>query len=308
MEYDLEALGSELKGRGYVIVRNVIDPAVVSALNADLDPCFAAVPFCDGEFYGRSTKRFGALLNRSPHAEAFVRHPLALALATHLLGPWCDRILLNLTQAVEIHPGALAQYPHRDEDMWGGPKGGGLEYLVNVIWPLTPFHAGNGATRLWAKPGDDGAGRADSGEYEGDGAGVPGSTIFDEADAIYAEVAPGDVLLFAGSTLHAGSANHAILPRRGLIISYCLGWLRPFENQWLVYPPGVAQGFDPELAALIGYAQHRPNLGNVEGQCPSRLLRGDTASLVAATDALREEQADALRSYVAGQRSGPVAA
>src|SRR3546814_4276017 len=47
-----------------------------------------------------------------------------------------------------IHPGALAQYPHRDQDMWQGPKGE-VEYLLNVIWPLSPFTAENGATRLW---------------------------------------------------------------------------------------------------------------------------------------------------------------
>src|SRR3546814_15209989 len=54
----------------------------------------------------------------------------------------------DLTQAIEIHPGALAQYPHRDQDMWQGPKGE-VEYLLNVIWPLSPFTAENGATRLW---------------------------------------------------------------------------------------------------------------------------------------------------------------
>ena len=29
--------------------------------------------------------------------------------------------------------------------------------------------------------------------------------------------------------------------RRGAIVSYCLGWLKPYENQWLAYPPEVAQ-------------------------------------------------------------------
>jgi hypothetical protein len=89
--------------------------------------------------------------------------------------------------------------------------------------------------------------------------------------------------------------------RRGIIISYCLGWLRSFENQYLVYPPEVARHFDPQLAALVGYAQHRPNLGNVEGQCPSLLLHGSPADLLAATDALRPDQAEALECYVAEQ-------
>ena len=78
--------------------------------------------------------------------------------------------------------------------------------------------------------------------------------------------------------------------RRGIIISYCLGWLKPYENQWLTYPPEVASAFNPELAALVGYQQHRPNLGNYDGQCPSILLGGDPPDHLAAIDALRPDQ------------------
>src|SRR3546814_13713635 len=87
-------------------------------------------------------------------------------------------------------------------------------------------------------------------------------------------------------------------PRRGIVISYCLGWLKPFELQWLVYPPQVARLFSPELAALVGYAQHRPNLGNVEGQCPSILLGDHVPDYLPAVDALRPDQADAAAMFV----------
>jgi hypothetical protein len=36
-----------------------------------------------------------------------------------------------------------------------------------------------------------------------------------------------------------------------MIVSYCLGWLKPYENQWLAYQPAIARAFDPELAAPI---------------------------------------------------------
>lgn len=280
----LDLHAAALRSRGYAIVRGVVEPALVAALAADLDDRFAATPFCDGDFYGRRTKRFGSLLTRSAHAAAFVQHALALDLAERMLSPHCDRIALNLTQAVEIHSGALAQYPHRDEDMWGGAKGE-TEYLINVIWPLTAFTAANGATRLW--PGSHHPARA---------------TVREE-EAVFAEMMPGDMLVFLGSTLHGGGGNRTPLPRRGLIVSYCLGWLKPFENPWLVYPPEIARDFPPELAALVGYAQHRPNLGNVEGQCPSLLLRGALPEHGAATDALRPDQAAALETYVAEQQA-----
>nr|WP_254798110.1 phytanoyl-CoA dioxygenase family protein [Sphingobium sp. AS12] len=257
---------------GYCVLRGALDPAIIDALAADLAPAFALTPMCRGVFYGERTRRFGALLRRSEKAEALVRHSGVLEIAEHMLLPWCQRIALNLTQAIEIHPGAPAQLPHRDQDMWAGPKGA-VEYLVNVMWPIDPFTATNGGTRLWPGSHVD----PDIGELP-------------EADAVFPEVMPGDALLFLGSTLHGGGANLSLAPRRGIIVSYCLGWLKPFELQWLVYPPAVARHFSPELAALVGYAQHRPNLGNVEGQCPSILLGDTVADHLGAIDALRPDQ------------------
>lgn len=253
------------------------------ALDRELEPRFATTPFCEGGFYGARTKRFGALLRRSTHAQLLVRHPLVLGIVETVLRAWCDRIALNLTQAVELHPGALAQIPHRDQDIWGGPKGE-IEYQVNVIWPLTPFTAANGATMVWPASNRPGA-ATDPGIDPG----------------VAAEMEPGSTLLFLGSTVHGGGGNTTDLARRGVIVGYCLGWLRTFENQYLVYPPEVARNFDPDLAALVGYAQHRPNLGNVEGQCPSILLGRASLDDLAAVDALRPDQAEALERYVADQ-------
>jgi hypothetical protein len=89
---------------------------------------------------------------------------------------------------------------------------------------------------------------------------------------------------------------------RGIVIGYSLGWLKPYENQWLAYPPEVARHFDPELAALVGYRQHRPNLGNFEGQCPSVLLGDYDGSPLGAIDALRPDQMAAADAFTAGGR------
>ncbi|HEU4961972.1 MAG TPA: phytanoyl-CoA dioxygenase family protein [Sphingomonas sp.] len=277
-------VSDDLDRSGYCVIEHALEPEAIASLNADLALHFAATPFCKGAFYGEQTKRFGSLLKRSRRAETLVRHPLVLALVERALGTWCDRIQLNLTQAVEIHPGAPAQFAHRDQDMWQGPKGE-LEYLVNVMWPLTSFTATNGATRIW--PGSHRTADA----------------MLPEEQAVAVEAEPGSAILFLGSTLHGGGENLALQPRRGIIVSYCLGWLKPFENQWLVYPPHVARHFDPELAALVGYAQHRPNLGNYEGQCPSILLREEIPDHLAATDALRPDQAEAIAAVV-GSRAG----
>ena len=104
------------------------------------------------------------------------------------------------------------------------------------------------------------------------------------------ELEPGSALLFLGSTLHGAGGNCSDEIRRGAIVSYCLGWLKPYENQWLAYPPEVARTFPSELAALVGYRQHRPNLGNYEGQCPSVLLGDGAHRPLGAIDALRPDQ------------------
>lgn len=283
MSSSTDRASAALARDGFCIIERAVDPALIAGINADLNQRFTETPPCQGDFYGPRTKRFGALLGRSPQVAKLVMHERILAIVEQMLLPWCDRIALNLTQAIEIHPGALPQLPHRDQDMWGGPKGS-LEYLVNVMWPLDAFTRENGGTRLW-----------------------PGSHIdpevldMDEDEAVVPTVVPGDALLFLGSTLHGGGGNATMAPRRGIVASYCLGWLKPFELQWLVYPPAVARRFPPDLAALVGYAQHRPNLGNVEGQCPSILLQDKIPSHLPAVDALRPDQSEAAAEFVRWQ-------
>src|SRR3546814_15297266 len=77
----------------------------------------------------------------------------------------------------------------------------------------------------------------------------------------------------------------------------------PYENPWLAYPPSVARTFDAGLAALAGYAQHRPNLGKYEGRCPSVLLGGYVPRHLGAIDALRPDQASAVAAFAAAERS-----
>lgn len=289
-KHSIDAWAERLFADGYCIIPNLIAETKVAALSRDLDPAFGATLPSVGPFYGSGTRRFGSLLKRSPHSAAFVQNALILGLVERALGPWCDRFQLNLTQAIEITPGAGQQPPHRDQDMWGGPKGE-LEYLVNVMWPYTEYNSRNGATRLW-----QGSHRQQE------------EILLPEEEAVIAEMAPGSALVFLGSTLHGGGANFSAGSRRGMIVSYCLGWLKPYENQWLAYPPEVARHFSPELAALVGYFQHRPNLGGYEGQCPSVLLRDTLPERLGARDELRPDQEELIAAYLAGELQLPKAA
>ena len=279
-----EHLAGDLSRDGFLILRGAAAPSIIAEIEADLSERFEATPFCEGGFYGDRTKRFGRLLIRSPRMSDLVMNPAILAMAERVLERWCDRIQLNLTQAIELHPGALPQFPHRDQDMWQGSLGE-VEYLVNVMWPLTRFTPENGATLLW--PGSHGAAA-----LEGKAVGEPVTAVAD----------PGDAILFLGSTLRGAGGTSSPCVRRAIIVSYCLGWLKPYENQWLAYPPHIARTFAPPVAALAGYAQHRPNLGNFEGQCPSVLFGGYPEGPLAAIDALKPEQTAMLAAHVEVQR------
>ena len=279
-----EAIAADLLDQGYAVVPGAMPPELVEALDGDLAPVFERTPFSRGAFYGANTRRFHGLLRRSAHMADFVLHTAILGAVKSLLGPHCDRVQLNLTQAIEIVPGGEAQPPHRDQDMWP-VHSPGVEYLVNVMWPFTPYRASNGGTILW--PGSHR--RQDE-------------IVIAEDEAIAVEMDPGSALLFLGSTLHAGGCNRTSEPRRGMVVSYSLGWLKPYENLWLSYPPEVARSFTPELAALAGYVQHRPNLGNYEGQCPSVLLGDKVPAQIGAIDALRPDQTELLAAFANSAR------
>jgi ectoine hydroxylase-related dioxygenase (phytanoyl-CoA dioxygenase family) len=281
---DPEVWADVLSRDGFCIIRNAFDRQTIRDLASDVEDRFEKTPFSDGDFYGRRTKRFGGLLKRSDHAKSLIEDQLMLGIANAVLGPYCDCIQLNLTQAISIYPGETLQAPHRDQDMWAGPKGQ-IEYLINVMIPFVPYREVNGATVLWR------------GSHRWAPEAAP------DANAVeIAEMDPGDVLIFLGSTLHCGGANRTDFPRSGLIVSYSLGWLKPYENQWLVYPPEIARTFSPKLAELVGYRVHRPNLGNYEGQCPSVLFRDQIDDYLAATDEVKPDQAEALAAFKQNQK------
>lgn len=283
---NLASWAALLERDGYCIIPDVLPPSVLAALEADLEGAFIQTPLGEGDFYGYRTKRFGSLLRRSQHAARLVMEPTVLGLANTILSGACERIQLNVAQAIEIHPGEVEQFPHCDHDMWSGIKGQ-HEYLVNVMWPISRFTKDNGATRIY--PGTH---RTQI------------NSLDELGDPVVAECAPGSAICFLGSTVHGAGPNRSNDVRRAVVIGYSLGWLKPYENPWLAYPPEIAKTFTPELAALAGYAQHRPNLGNYEGQCPSILLQEHVPPFPRATDALRPDQQEAVHNFARAQRAG----
>jgi ectoine hydroxylase-related dioxygenase (phytanoyl-CoA dioxygenase family) len=283
---DVDDAVAELQRTGYVILRDRVGPQAVDGLNDDFRQRFERTPFCKGNFYGARTKRFSQVLKRSRHAEAFVRDDLILSVAEQILGSWCERIQLGLTQAIEMHPGSPTQAPHRDQEIYPGPRTGGIQYMVNVMFPLTRYTRANGATLIWPD-----SHRADP------------DALLDLDAAVPMEMEPGDAVIWLGSTMHSGGANVTSDIRRGLIVNYSLGWLKPFELNWLAYPPQIAREFDPVLAGLIGYCHHRPSIGMYDGQCPSLLLDGAIDDFIGTVDAMNPNQEARILRWMDIERS-----
>ena len=277
----------QLASVGYCIIPDLLPTSIIRDLEADLERDFQRTPFGRGDFYGYRTKRFGSLLRRSRFTADLVREPTIMSLAEMILKPACERIQLNVAQAIEIHSGEIEQFPHCDQDMWPGDKGG-QQYLLNVMWPLSRFTEVNGATRFYPDTHKQSV-----------------ESLEQLPEPVVAECLPGSAICFLGSTIHGAGANRSNDVRRGVLIGYSLGWLKPYENLWLSYPPHIAKNFEPDLAELAGYTQHRPNLGNYEGQCPSTLLHDIVPDFPRATDALRSDQQAAVREFADGKRLKP---
>ncbi len=261
-----------LREHGVLIVENALDAARLADLRGELAPWFAAAFHGEGEFFGRSTRRFSGLFAKSRAAGDLAIDPVVLpALETLLKGdpaaPACDAIELNLTQAIAIEPGEAPQFLHRDEDLW--PFANTVEIMANAMWAIDDFTAENGATRLI--PG--------SHRWPRDREPAPGEAI--------AAVAPaGSVILWLGGVLHGGGGNASTAVRRGVVISYRLAWLAPAEKLLLSTPPEVARALPERLQRLLGYQLHRPNLGWIEGQDPIGWLRRDYDELAPTKDNL----------------------
>jgi ectoine hydroxylase-related dioxygenase (phytanoyl-CoA dioxygenase family) len=233
-----------MKRDGAAILRDVIPTATVEQMLSEVKPYVEGTPMGSDDFTGRKTQRTGALVARTPTCRELVLDPAVLAAAKSFLSPFTERIILHLTQTININPGQGKQVIHRDRLAWGTHLPLSIEPQFNTIWALTDFSEENGATRV--VPGSAGWGWERHATPE---------------ETCQAVMSAGSVLLYSGSVLHSGGENRSAAARMGLNITYCLGWLRQEENQYLSCPPHIAKDLAPELQELLGYTMGNYALG-----------------------------------------------
>jgi len=279
---DADAVHAAFERDGVVIVEHLLPLAVVDRVNAEVEDAVAAAD-PDAElfnevmkvFHGPFTKQVAGMPGISPtFAVDVMCHPLLLALCDRVLLPSCARYQLNLGHLLQRGPGSDEQFLHRDELVWSDVPWPHPELQLATVIAFVDFTRENGATRV-----------------------VPGSHRWPDrtrpameqvlgappdADAIaYAEMPAGSAVVYSGGTIHGGGANVTDVPRRGAHLSYCLGWLRTEENNYLSTPPALAKNLPRRAQEVLGYSVHDSlergggYLGMVRMQDPVELLARD---------------------------------
>jgi ectoine hydroxylase-related dioxygenase (phytanoyl-CoA dioxygenase family) len=166
-----------------------------------------------------------------------------------VLLPSCARYQLNLGHLLQRGPGSDEQWLHRDELVWSDVPRPHPELQLASVIAFVDFTRENGATRV--VPGSHRW--ADRWLTPREQLGRPRP----EPDQLaYAEMHAGSAVIYSGGTIHGGGANSTDVQRRGAHLSYCLGWLRTEENNYLAVPPAIAASLPRVAQEVLGYAVH----------------------------------------------------
>ena len=279
---DTVAVADGLRRDGAVAVTELVEPHLADTVAAELRPALDAEGLkSQSIFNGDLTRRYGGVLRTAPSAAELVDHDMVIGVANEILLPHASTYRISSLSAIEIMPGETAQALHRDDTVYPIDLAG-MELGIGVMWSLNDFTRDNGGTRL-----------------------IPGSHRYmrswhlPDVSSWEAAVMPkGSALFYLGSMWHGGGANQSSSPRLGLINSYCLGWLRPEVNQYLMTPPELAVRYGPRLRALLGYMPHGSGddlCGGFRGDCPAWVetppdpaWRGERGQVATAADAQQQ--------------------
>jgi ectoine hydroxylase-related dioxygenase (phytanoyl-CoA dioxygenase family) len=235
---------SALVNNGVVVVENLLEETVVAGLNTDLRVEFDREGHLyQNSFNGHKTLRVGGVAKYSAHFATLLMHPTVLAVADAVLKPNCEVYQVGSTTAIEILPGEAAQVLHADDTCYPShllP----FEAQISALWALDDFTEENGATRVVPKECD-----------------ITDPEQVDDEHIVQAVMPKGSVVLYLGSTLHGGGENLSSGARKAVVNTYCLGWLRQEENQYLTLTREDVSAQPEAVRRMLGFQAHGPYLG-----------------------------------------------
>lgn len=239
---------------GYAVLQGLMAPELNQQIRTELAPYLRGEKMGRNNFEGEQSERVYALLAKTPSLAKLIEHPTILALLDDLLP---KNYLLSAALAINVHPGETAQPFHIDDAAGGLPLTKPRPaFGISTIWAFDDFTQDNGATEV-----------------------VPGSHLWPEGrkphhSEITKVVMPaGSVVVFLGTLMHRGGANHSDAKRLAITPQYCAPALRQIENMVLAVPPEKAANYSARIQSMLGYNIIDPGfMGYVDGRHPRALI------------------------------------
>lgn len=261
-------LRRDLDSYGYGVIEKALDPATLKAVQDRLFEQARA----ERTIYSQKNPAnpiqgaqwVNMLLNKGDVFFGLVRHPLAMSMIEHILGP---EYLISCVDSQIQHPGAGIMPLHTDQ-WWVPPlnhpdtphirastirrdAGSSCDpspakepisapVMANVMWMITDFSELTGATRV--VPGSHLSGKA------------PDASVPHKALSVPAEGSAGTAVVFDGRLWHSAWSNNSDESRYGITTAFCGPQCRPIENYTRGMRPDVLENCPPEMLDRLGFS------------------------------------------------------
>ncbi len=265
---DPDRLRTDIDVFGYGIIEHALSP---SELKAVQDRLFEQAQ-AERDIYAHKNPAnpipgaqwVNMLLNKGDVFFDLVRHPLAMEMIEHILGP---EYLISCVDSQVQHPGAGIMPLHTDQ-WWvpplsppdtphvrastirrdsgascdPGPSDGPISapVMANVMWMITDFSEATGATRV--VPSSHLSGRA------------PDASVPHKVPSVPAEGPAGTAFVFDGRLWHSAWSNTSDAPRYGITTAFCGPQCRPIENYTRGMRPEVLENCSPDILDRLGFS------------------------------------------------------
>ena len=141
---DVDEVVAAIEEDGFALVERLIDADRAAEIRKELTGVLENTLEGRNDFEGFSTRRIYALFAKTRAFDDLATHPLLLGVLDQVLG---ESYQLSAPVGIEIGPGEKAQVLHTDDSIYPIPRPH-QELVLNTMWALDDFTAGNGATRL----------------------------------------------------------------------------------------------------------------------------------------------------------------
>jgi ectoine hydroxylase-related dioxygenase (phytanoyl-CoA dioxygenase family) len=243
---DRDQVKADVAKFGYGIVKDALTPEQVRSMRAVLSAEIEKEEKAGNikESYtdrDSANRRLSILMDRHPCFRDLVEDPMALDMASFILGPSYlnEPFLLHGLSANVTRPGSRDMGIHGDTDYilphYDAPL------FARVIWFLDDFDEEVGATRV--VPGSHRLGH------------LPVKDGSVRYESVAAEGPAGSALIYDGRLYHGTGANSSKdRERAGVIAGYIHPWMRPMAFYPLLLNPEMMAGASERTRQLLGYS------------------------------------------------------